>query len=415
VLVIGAGAAGLAAAQLLKRSGASPIVIEARGRIGGRIATSRLWPQTPVELGAGWVHGQNRNPLVALAETARVGLLRQGTRQVLRDLSGRRREDMAPLLARAERIVHEARVSAETAAQDRALASVVQSHPAWPEDGTALAAALAFHVTTEIEHEFAADWSTLSAWWFDAAEVYTGGDTRPAGGFDRVLAPLADGLDLRLGAQVRAVSRTGTGVEVRLSDGARLHGRGAVVTLPLGVLQAGTVAFDPPLAPMRRRAIGRLAMGQMTKLALRFDHRFWERDADWLGLLGAAHASWVDATEPGGAAVLVGFKAGAAARVAEGLPLAQRVGAAMTDLRAAYDGRVPEPTGAQASRWHADPFARGAYSFLPPGSIPEDRSQLGGLDWDGRLAFAGEACTQAHPATVHGALETGRAAAAALA
>ena len=75
---------------------------------------------------------------------------------------------------------------------------------------------------------------------------------------------------------------------------------------------------------------------------------------------------------------------------------------------------VPNPLGSQISRWRQDPFALGAYSFKGVGTSKKDRRALFGADWDGRLHFAGEATSRDHPATVHGALITGRKAAKAV-
>lgn len=415
VLVIGAGAAGLAAAQALRQAGQAALVLEARGRIGGRVATSRAWPDAPVELGAGWVHGVRGNPLTALAAQAGVALHPQGMAQALRDRAGRRRDDLEPLLARAADLVAAARARAEGWARDAPLSAAVARHPAWSAADAELRAAVRFLVETEIEQEFGADWTDLSAWWFDAAGDLPGGDARPLAGYDRLLAPLAAGLDLRLGARVLRLRAAPGGVVAELAGGGQVAGRAAVVTLPLGVLKAGAVAFDPPLAAPRQRAIERLGMGLLTKLVLRFERRFWDAGADWLGLWGAAHAAWVDATAPGGPPVLLGLRAGAAAAADERLAPHDRAAAALADLRAAFGAAVPAPLAVQASRWHDDPFARGAYSFHPPGSTPDDRAALAGADWDGRLAFAGEAASPDHPATVHGAVLSGRAAAAALA
>lgn len=70
VLVVGAGIAGLAAAQRLLQAGAQVTVLEARDRIGGRIWTSQQWPDAPMDLGASWIHGTEGNPLTDLARQA---------------------------------------------------------------------------------------------------------------------------------------------------------------------------------------------------------------------------------------------------------------------------------------------------------------------------------------------------------
>ncbi len=71
VIVVGAGIAGLSAGGLLKRAGCAVTILEARSRIGGRIHTSHVWPDVPVDLGASWIHGVNSNPLTALAQYGR--------------------------------------------------------------------------------------------------------------------------------------------------------------------------------------------------------------------------------------------------------------------------------------------------------------------------------------------------------
>lgn len=87
---------------------------------------------------------------------------------------------------------------------------------------------------------------------------------------------------------------------------------------------------------------------------------------------------------------------------------------AVAALRMMFGSAVPDPVGSQISRWRQDPFALGAYSFKPVGTSRKDRKALCGADWGGRLQFAGEATSADQPATVHGALITGRDAARAI-
>jgi monoamine oxidase len=190
-----------------------------------------------------------------------------------------------------------------------------------------------------------------------------------------------------------------------------------IVTLPLGVLKSGRVAFAEPLDARRQRAIDGLEMGLLNKCWLRFERGFWPPEVDWIDHLGATENLWADWTncQPAtGQPLLVGFNAAIVADGLEALDDRATTASAMTALRAMFGSRIPEPVGSQVTRWRQDPHAAGAYSFMPVGTSAKDRRALFGSDWDGRLLFAGEATSADHPGTAHGALLTGRAAARAI-
>jgi monoamine oxidase len=179
----------------------------------------------------------------------------------------------------------------------------------------------------------------------------------------------------------------------------------------LGVLQSGRVRFGEPLHPKRQRAIDGLGMGLLNKCVLRFDRVFWPKGADWIDYLSPAQTLWADWTSylhATGQPLLAGFNAARTADEVEALDDRATTALAMEALRAMFGSLVPDPLGSQISRWRQDPFALGAYSFKAVGTSKKDRKALFGADWEGRLHFAGEAASQGQPATVHGALITGR-------
>ncbi len=145
---------------------------------------------------------------------------------------------------------------------------------------------------------------------------------------------------------------------------------------------------------------------------------FWPGDVDWIDFLGPVETLWADWTsylQATGQPLLAAFNAARMADDVEAWDDRTTMASAMEALRAMFGSAVPEPMGAQISRWRKDPHALGAYSFKAVGTSAKDREALFGLDWNGRLSFAGgEATSRDHPATVHGALMTGRAAALAL-
>jgi monoamine oxidase len=413
ILVLGAGMAGLGAADVLARAGAEVVVIEARDRIGGRTHTSHLWPDLPVDMGASWIHGTKGNPVTRLART--VGLRITPTsysRSATFDAAGRP-VDFDKAARRAMKLVDRAREAVDDLDADVSLEAAVTGFPAWQALAPADRAIYRLAINTRIEHEYSGDWSRLSAWHFDDGDDWPGDESVVTPGFGAVLSHLAQGIDIRLGEAVTSVAPSGKGVTVTTTRGVH-EGDCAIVTLPLGVLQAGDIRFAEPLDRKRQRAIDGLAMGLLNKCVLRFDRVFWPADADWIDFLSPAETLWGDWTSYLGATgqpLIVGFNAARTADEIEALDDDATTASALSALRAMFGSAVPAPVGSQVSRWRQDPFARGSYSFKAVGTSKKDRKALFGADWDGRLHFAGEATSRDHPATVHGALMTGQAAA----
>ena len=415
-LVIGAGMAGLGAAQHLVQAGARVTVIEARNRIGGRTWTSHLWPDLPVDLGASWVHGVTGNPLTAIANT--IGAVRTPTRysrSATYDESGRRIEFLAEV-KKAKALIRVARRRANSLGHDISLQQAIETAPEWsalaPQDRRSIRLA----INTRIEHEYSGDWSCLSAWNFDDGTDFPGGDVVFNRGYGALVDQMAQGLDIRLGAVVRTIAPAGDGVVVTTEAGQHIADR-VIVTLPLGVLKSGRVRFAKPLAKLRQQAIDGLEMGLLNKCWLRFDRVFWPADVDWIDYLAPEQGlwgDWLNGLPSTGQPLLVGFNAAAMADRIETLDDRATTASAMEALRRMFGTAIPDPLASQITRWRQDPFALGSYSFNAVGTSAKSRRDLFGPDWAGRLHFAGEATSHDHPSTVHGALMTGRAAAATL-
>lgn len=417
IAVIGAGFAGLAAAVSLKAAGAKVIVIEARNRIGGRIWTSRQWADIPTDLGASWIHGVTGNPITALADAA--GAKRVGTSYdsyMSLDAHGQEGDD--PLLGKAQRLVSAARAAAEKLEKDISLAAAVQRSPEWAKAAPDLRRSVRRDINGTVEQEYGGDWSEESSWNFDDGEEFSGGDVLFPGGYDQIANYLARGLDIRLGQKVVSLGSAPSGVSLKMADGGVLSADHAVVTVPLGVLRAGSFRFGAALAPARQKAIEGLRMGLLNKCWLRFDRIAWPNDVDWISWDGPKDgywAEWVSLAHAAKVPVLLGFHAGAQAREMEKLNDKAMTAAAHEALKVMFGGSFPAPIAAQITRWSQDPLALGSYSFNAVGTSKKTRAALAGLDWGGRIAFAGEATSTTHYGTAHGAVLSGRAAAKAIA
>ncbi len=306
VVVIGAGISGLGAAQALAERGYQVIVVEARDRLGGRIHTATIGSQ-PVDLGASWIHGVDGNPLVDLAEQA--GAERVPTDYdsiVVRDVDGASISDDA-LEQAFDRLVEA--ITDEAPSIEQALDR--RSGALSDADRTLLRYVLA----SEVEHEFAADAGDLSVDSIDEGEEYAGGDEIVPGGFRQLLTPLLSGFEVRTATPVTSVAHDASGVVVTTATGEAIAADRVLVTVPLGVLQAGSIVFDPPLPDSKQHAIDRLGMGVLEKVVLRFDTPFWD-DSDLLGFVGTEPGQfieWLNLLPATSTPVLVGFNAGSVA------------------------------------------------------------------------------------------------------
>jgi len=407
IVVVGAGIAGVAAARALQQAGNEVVVLEARERIGGRIRTTRaLGP--PVDLGASWIHGPRGNPLTRLAR--RYGVRTEPTRY-----------DTASLRDARARALGEARVLAGERQGERLIDALsdlqgeldadIPISKGLDEVGRPLDALdpiVRWYLASEVENNYGGDLATLSLAAFGEDEELLGGDELVVSGFGRIVAGLARGLDIERGQQVEEISHSDDGVEVVTSDDI-FEGDRAIVTLPLGVLKAGSVRFSPQLPRRKRNAIERLGAGVLDKVALRFPERFWPYGPHYFGMLPAVGGDLIDFLNVAvysGEPILVGFAGGSAAARLEELEDAEVVENALTTLTRAFGSGVPEPERAIVTRWAGDRFSRGSYSNVPVGASYADYRALARPVGE-TLLFAGEATSATYPATVHGAYLSG--------
>lgn len=423
VVVIGAGVAGLTAARLLAGAGRRVVVLEARDRIGGRVHTDRT-DGLVTDLGASWIHGVEDN---AVADAAAafgirtveftVGGYQVDSRPITYHGPDGRRLD-AGAAARFAADVHtvdrDLVDEIERSAADDSYRDVVARAVAAQGWDAERAERVAEHLEHRSEEQYGVASDELAAHGLDD-DTIAGDEVVFPDGYDALPAHLAAGLDVRLGHVVARVDHGDDGVVVTSSRGT-VHADVVVVTVPVGVLQAGDLVLEPPLPGRHREALGRLRMNAFEKVVLRFPERFWDEDVYAIRQLGpAGHRwhSWYDLTRLDGVPTLLTFAAGPAARAIRGWSTEQVADSVLEQLRRLYGDAVGTPTSVLVTAWQDDPFARGSYAHMLPGSTTDDHDDLA-TPIAGRVHLAGESTWTLDPATVAGALYSGHRAAVAV-
>lgn len=414
VVVIGAGVAGLSAAGELARAGRRVIVLEARARIGGRIETLDVeGAGSPVELGAEFVHGRPEELLgcLEMAQSAleevdgEVACFEKGalgecdgpeSTGLLEELAGfaAREGDMsfAEFLRRRD-------PDAREAEQARAYVEGFNGADAERIGITALARQQAAEDAIEGDR----------AW-------------RPAEGYDVLPLFLGEratesGAEIVLRAPVRSIEWRRGGVIVRTdSDAAReVRAKQAIVTLPVGVLQARAVKIVPEPGTILSSA-DQMAAGAAQRLVLVFRSAFWRTALPNLSFLFSRELKprvwWTQS--PRHTPVLTAWFGGPNAEAAHAAEPGELVARTLRALEAVFslaEGSLDEELRSwHMHDWIADPFTRGAYSYAPAGAA--DASAQMAQPVEGTLFFAGEHTdTTGHWGTVHGALASGTRAA----
>jgi monoamine oxidase len=423
VVVIGAGAAGLAAAFELAREGRKVHVLEARERLGGRIYTrNEAGLPMPVELGAEFIHGRSAAVFTRLERAAMLAV----------DVAASRWRRSGDRLQSADGLfdaMREQLARVQRPPRDLPFAEFLEHAPR----GKLTPAVRAF-ARRLVEGFDAADATRVST--YSILREWTGGSAadaptfRPLGGFGRLIDALAGELQalnvtLRLNAVVEQVAWEPGSVRITgraAGQHFEMQAPRAIVTLPLGVLQLpehspGAVRFSPGLQQKQRALVG-LAAGPVLKVVLRFREPFWERiargryrDVVFFHLPGGAFPTfWT--TLPLRSTVLVAWAGGPHATRLAGSS-SEDLAASAIDCVEALFVRSRARRWLEASYvhdWQADPFARGAYSYINAGAA-RARHQLATSLHD-TLFFAGEAAdTQGESGTVTGALQSGERAA----
>lgn len=403
VLIIGAGMAGLAAGMKLQQNGFEVVVLEGRDRIGGRIVTDRSGG-VPFDAGASWIHGPTGNPIKKLANASGADTyLTDDDSQVVYDRGGSQIADS--LMVSAERDYEDALEAVEDngiefrdfgAAFDLVYPNRVRED-LWK-----------FMLSAYLEFDTGADIGDLSSVYFADDKAFGGKDVIITNGYDKIVDYMVADLDVRLTEVVSRIEYSGE--QARITSDKGVHEADFVlVTVPLGVLQNGDIAFSPALPETKLDALNELKMGVVNKFLLTWASPFWDTSVQYVGFTPEIKGKFnyfLNYRTFSESNSLMTFAFGDYGLISESMTDQIAQEEIMKHLRTIYGSSIPDPVSIQRSMWYRDQFSRGSYSFVAVGGRRLAYDDLA-EELEGKLFFAGEHTSRDYRGTVHGAFLSG--------
>lgn len=399
VVIVGAGAAGIAAAKTLRDAGVDVLMVEARDRVGGRAWTVDSGRGFPIDLGCGWLHSADRNPWRDIAENKGWAVDHTPPPWSRPTLP---KGAPTPEQAKFGEAIGRFRGSLEEFPEsepDRAAATYLEPGNRW---NGLLDAVSTYYSGAELEFISLRDLARYDD---------TGVNWRVADGYGALIADYAGALPVKLNCVVTRIDRRGKQLHIESNAGA-IDADHVIVTLPSTVIAETPDLFLPALREKVEAAMG-LPLGLADKLYLSLDgaDEFHKESRTFGHMDRTATAAYH--FRPFGRPEIEAYFGGRLAADLEDGGAEAFFDFAAAELVALYGSDFRKRIAPLAAhRWRADPFARGSYSYARPGHA-DDRARLA-TAVENRIHFAGEACSVADYSTAHGAYATGVAAAKAI-
>lgn len=402
ILIIGAGIAGLGAAKFFKDLNIDVTVIEAQGKVGGRLKTDRSLGFAFDE-GASWIHGpSNGNPITALAKKAGAKTFRTDDSSVrVFDMDGSTyaNDFLTSSEAKYERILEDIDGNKNESFQS----AFFNEYPQYQHNRL-----WTYMLSAYLEFDTGGDISELSSLDFYDDEAFGGDDLIITNGYDKIAEYLAQGIEVKLNTKVLKIdySKEKTLVTTNREN---FEADFVLLTVPLGILKENIISFTPTLPRTTQAAIHNLKMGSVNKFLCLWDNAFWDTDLQYIGFTPETKGKFnyfLNVKKFANINALMTFAFGNFSKQTEDRSDAEIIAEIMKHLKVIYGNNIPEPTHMLRTKWVSNEYSFGSYSFVTNGSRSSD-FEVFGIPIKNKLFFAGEHTSRAYRGTVHGAYLSG--------
>lgn len=395
VIIIGAGCAGIAAAQKLKKTlkkDINLIILEASDRIGGRACTINM-EGISVDIGACWVEGYINNPLTDIIQDFKFNLTsgRNGTNQIL-DFDGKKisyevRSNISNIYFM---FMHELKPKEKDVSIGDCL-KVYGTTKMNPQEQRYFNLLI-----SSIEQYEGADISELSLNSYGTCKEFGGGDKFVKEGYGTVISEYYKGLDVKFNQVVNKIEMKKDLISVICENGNEYKADYCICTASLGVLKSKKIEFIPQLKE-KEILIEKLGMGLMNKIILKFKNPFWNDSTNLILYCGEEkgefrfilnYNTYIEKSN-----ILVCFLTSEFAKKMENLNDEEILKIFTSKLKLLFPNSYEDPTSHYITKWGKNPYTLGSYSFMKTGCTIEDFEEMG-KPIENRLFFAGEHTTE---------------------
>jgi monoamine oxidase len=407
VIIIGAGAAGIAAAMELRKTSLSFVVLEARNRVGGRACTDHeTFAPTPVDLGANWIHHYRpENPIYPYYQEfnvdKQISLTEQKENRLNLDYDGKLLSPEAIDDAKAicEQIFACLKdfIDVSKNEEDLSVEQVIKEEYERLVELQNETKRIVDSFLADIELYEASNLAQLSAKQWERVDVNKINDRWVSSGYGTILEHIADkySLPIQLNTIVKRINTHDIDriAVSTLDDSPPIFCRRIIVTIPLGCLKRDKITFEPPLPDWKRKAINQMGFGLLNKFILQFSDCFWGSATTNLWHTSNQQRGRFLSTTclPPPANILIIFVHSTLAEEFETMTDNKILEQVMIFIRQVFpQSAVPDPIKYKFTRWAQDPFAYGSYSNSVVHSNPSTIELLARDTADGRVHWAGE-------------------------